>query len=96
MRFAARAKGVFQDNELISCALTSAETENSSLLSGVACIKTKRQQGAGKRVVLSLANELQSENKKVYVIALNESAKGFYEHIGFKEFEKIYYFGRKN
>ena len=30
-----------------------------------------------------------NENKKVYVIALNASAEGFYEHIGFKRTENI-------
>ena len=32
---------------------------------------------------MSIVDELIKENKKVYVIALNESAQGFYEHLGF-------------
>lgn len=89
-----RAKGIYLDNALVACGLTSAECENSALLSGIACSKNSRKTGLGKTVVLSLANELIKENKSVYVIALNASAEGFYEHIGFKECEKIYIYER--
>lgn len=96
-RSRSRANGIVDDEEnLVACALTSAETKKFAVISGVACHKNKRKDGLGKRVVLSVADELLSENKTPLVIALNDSAKGFYEHIGFEEFEKIYYFGRKN
>ena len=41
--------------------------------------------GYGKKTVLTLANELLKEGKRVYVIALNDSAKEFYKKIGFSE-----------
>lgn len=97
LRSRSRAKGIFDDeNSLVACSLTSAETHTLAIISGVACDLTKRNKGMGKSVVLSLTAELIKEGKKVLAIALNDSAKGFYEHIGFKKFENIYYFGRKN
>ncbi|MBQ7118355.1 MAG: GNAT family N-acetyltransferase [Clostridia bacterium] len=91
----ARIKGFTERNEVISCALTSAETEQAAIISGVACDSMHRKSGLGKNTVLSLAEELHKENKTVYVIALNESAEGFYEHIGFEFKEKISFIERK-
>ena len=81
----ARMKCVKLNGELVSCAMTAAECEYSAIISGVACVSVKRKSGAGKSVVLTLSNELKNENKDVYVIALNSSAEGFYEHIGFEK-----------
>jgi len=39
--------------------------------------------------VLSIVERLLADKKTPYVIALNESAEGFYEHIGFIQREKI-------
>ncbi len=86
-----RGKCIKQNDKLISCAITSAESLSEAILSGVASDKSVRKGGYGKKTVLSLVNELQKENKTAYVIALNESACGFYEHIGFKKTEKIAY-----
>lgn len=94
-RGAARIKGTVIDGKVASCALTSAETDFAAVISGVACDSSLRQKGLGKRTVLALADELTKENKKVYVIALNKSAEGFYEHIGFKNTEKITFIERK-
>lgn len=85
----ARAKGIIENGELLSCVMTSSETNFAAILSGVACKSTFRKSGLGKKTVLSATKELLSENKKVYVIALNESAQGFYEHIGFEGIYKI-------
>lgn len=82
-----RSKGLIQDGELLSCVMTSSETNTAAILSGVACKSSSRKSGLGKTTVLSAVNELKHENKISYVIALNESAQGFYEHIGF---EKLY------
>ena len=84
-RNAARMKCTKEGSKVVSCALTSAECRSSAIISGVASDKNKRSKGAGKAVVLSLAYELKNENKDVYVIALNDSAKSFYEHIGFEK-----------
>lgn len=91
----ARLKGYAENGNVYSCALTSAETGNSAIISGVACDGIYRKKGLGKKTVLSLSEELKSENKDVYVIALNESAEGFYEHIGFQFTEKISFIERK-
>ncbi len=91
----ARIKGYTENGKLFSCALTSAETEHSAIISGVACDARCRKTGIGKKTVLSVAESLKKENKDVYVIALNESAEGFYEHIGFEFTEKISFIERK-
>ncbi len=90
-----RIKGVKDGDDVISCALTSAETDSAAIMSGVASDSTRRLKGLGKTTVLSLAKELISENKKVYIIALNESAEGFYEHIGFQAETTIAFYERK-
>lgn len=84
-RSLARVKAVCENEKVLSCALTAAESEASALISGVASDKNIRGKGYGKKTVLSLANELSLENKKVYVVALNNSAKEFYKKIGFTE-----------
>ncbi len=91
-----RIKGIKDADDVISCALTSAETDSAAIMSGVASDSTRRLTGLGKRLVLSLAKELISENKKVYIIALNKSAEGFYEHIGFNDESIIAFYERKN
>jgi len=92
------ARGVctHSDGNVSSVALTSSETDNAAIISGVACDRSLQKKGLGKRTVLSLAAALREENKTVYVIALNESAQGFYEHIGFERFENISFIERIN
>lgn len=85
----ARAKGIFVGNALGSSVITSAETKNYAVISGVASDIKFRGKGLGKKTVHSMVNELISENKKVFVVALNESAEGFYEHLGFEFCGKI-------
>lgn len=86
-----RSKGVIEDGVMYSSVITSSETDSAAVLSAVATSREDRGTGLGKTTVLSAANELIGENKKVYVIALNESAEGFYEHLGF-EFESRIHF----
>lgn len=92
------ARGVcsYCDDIIASTALTSSETDNAAVISGVACDKSCQKKGLGKATVLSLINSLKKENKTAYVIALNESAEGFYEHIGFDKVEKIAFIERKS
>lgn len=80
---------------LSSVALTSSETASSAIISGVACDRSLQKRGLGKTTVLNLVQKLKNENKEVFVIALNESAEGFYEHIGFAKAEKIAFIERK-
>lgn len=92
------ARGVCTHNNGIvsSVALTSAETDNAAIISGVACDRSLQKKGLGKKTVISLTALLKRENKDVFVIALNESAQGFYEHIGFEKTEKISIIEREN
>ena len=90
-----RAYGVFVGDKLVSTAITSAETDDSAIISGVACDEGYRKFGYGKKTVLTSASLLNKENKNVYVIALNDSAKGFYEHIRFEKCEEIAYISKR-
>lgn len=92
------ARGVCTHNgvNVSSVALTSSETDNAAIISGVACDRSLQKKGLGKKTVLSLADLLRKENKDIYVIALNESAQGFYEHIGFEKTEKIAFVERES
>ncbi len=92
----ARSKGILSEGKLVSCVITSAETDSCALLSAVASDKIVRGKGYGKKTVLSAVSELKNENKKVFVIALNESAQSFYEHIGFEYYTDICHIERKN
>lgn len=87
------ARGVCIKNEdsVLAVGFTAAETVDSAVLSGIACDKRYRKSGFGRAVIHSLASALKSEAKTVFVIALNDSAIGFYEHIGFERREKIAY-----
>ena len=85
----ARARALFANATLCACALTAAETPSSAVLSGVAADPRFRGRGNGRRVVLSLANELKAEGKTVYVIALNYGAAAFYRHIGFEDLQPL-------
>lgn len=90
-----RAYGVIVDNKLASTVITSAESDDSAILSGIACRDEFRKNGLGKKTVLTLASLLSKKNKNIYVIALNKAAEGFYEHIGFRFFETISYISEK-
>lgn len=81
----ARLKSVTNNNQLVACAMTAAESSYSALISGVASNSDMRGKGLGKSVVLTLAEELKNEGKTVFVIALNKSAEAFYQKIGFKK-----------
>lgn len=85
----ARSKGIIIDGKLVSSVITAAETPNCALLSAVASDADLRGTGLGKKTVLTIADELISENKRIFVIALNEAAEGFYEKLGFRNFSDI-------
>lgn len=94
-RMMARGVCTHFDGKLASVAITSCETKNSAVISGVACDNSLRKTGLGKRTVLSVAAQLLDCGKTPYVIALNESAEGFYEHIGFIKKETIAFIERE-
>ncbi len=90
-----RAYGICISDKLVSTVITSSETDESAIISGVACLERYRSFGYGKKTVLTLSSVLKNENKKVYVIALNESAEGFYKHIDFEHCCRIAYISKK-
>lgn len=92
----ARGFCTHSDGWLSSVAITSAETDSNAIISGVACDRTVRKKGLGKNTVYAIAESLLKDGKTPFVIALNESAEGFYEHIGFEFVEKIAFIERKN
>ena len=85
----ARLKAVVENETLCACALTAAESDGAAVLSGVACRADCRGRGFGKTVVSALAHALQQAQKFVHVIALNDSACGFYRTLGFDKEETI-------
>ncbi len=85
----ARCKGIISEGKLLSSVITSAETKKYALISAVTSDSNFRGKGLGKMTVLSMVDELIKENKKVFVVALNKSAEGFYEHLGFEFYDKI-------
>lgn len=85
----ARCKGIITEGKLVSSVITSAETPTSAIISAVVCDKNIRGKGLGKRTVSSMVHELIDENKSVFVVALNETAQGFYEHLGFAYYDSI-------
>ncbi len=85
----ARLKAILENETLCACALTAAESDSTAVLSGVACRADCRGRGFGKAVVSALAHDLQNEQKDVHVIALNDSAVGFYRALGFEQEDTI-------
>lgn len=84
-RSAARLKAITRNGELVSLALTSAETKDSALISGVFTREDKRKKGFGEKVLLSLVHTLENENKKIYIMTAEERMTRYYEKRGFKK-----------
>lgn len=84
-----RALCIKHNSAVVASVITSAENEKFAVISGVACDEKIRKSGYGKKIVLAIVDMLKSLDKSCFVIALNESAEGFYEHIGFEKDEKI-------
>ena len=85
-----RSKGIMCDDKLVSCAVTCAENEMTAVITGVATLKKYRRNGFAKKCVIALANELKSENKRVYLITDNEKTKKWYKKMGFEHFSYRY------
>lgn len=81
----ANIESVVSECAVIAVAMTAAESENSAVISSVACAKKYRNSGYGKAVVLSLASKLKSKGKDVFAIAKNDDVISFYRKIGFTE-----------
>ncbi len=75
-------KCVYDENDVVSVALTSGETEKIAVISSVATLQNHRKKGYGERVVLSLATELQ---KDVYLLTDSEITRDWYVKMGFEK-----------
>lgn len=75
-------KGVFISGKCVSVALTSGESEKTTVISSVATLKDHRKQGHGENAVISLAASL---NKAVYLMTDDEHTARWYKKMGFKE-----------
>lgn len=92
----ARVFTISENENCIASALTASESENEALMSGVACDENYRGKGLGKITVLSLVDELLKQNKKVFIIALNDGVENFYQKLGFENYKKIAYIKNNN
>lgn len=92
----ARLKTVSDGELLLSCALTAAECDDGAVISGVACDEKARGKHIGQRTVRTLCDELANEGKRVFVIALNDSASSFYCKTGFTFYGRVSYIERNN
>lgn len=80
-----------RNSSVVSCSLTSGETQSCAVISSVATLPQQRRNGYGKTCVLSLSNFLISSGKAVYVITDSEKNKKWYESMGFTMSSYRYY-----
>ena len=79
IRAAAVADG---DGNLLSCAMTTAETAAAAVIGGVATHPAARRRGLAEGLVRALAGELKQEGKTPYLLCRGE-LRPFYERLGF-------------
>lgn len=70
-----------QDDEVVSTALTVAETDTAAILGQIATSTRFRRQGMAQRCITTLFSAC--KGKKLYILPLNEIAKKLYEKLGF-------------
>lgn len=69
-------------DDILSCALTVAETENSAILGQIATSPQYRRQGLAGKCINTLSAIC--KGKKLYILPLNENAKKLYSKLGFE------------
>ena len=84
-RKAARIKALVKDNELVSFAMTSAETEKEAVISGVVTKNGFRKKGFASKVLSELIGDLKKEGKTIYVLTAQKEINSFYEKSGFRK-----------
>lgn len=85
-----RAFGIIEDDKLVSVAGTDFETNEESLIVGVATVPGYRRRGHGTELVKYLSNLLQTEKKQVYLEYESPLAGSIYEKIGFHTVDSVY------
>ena len=73
--------GMCEDEELVSCALCSAFTQNNAILSAVAVHPKYRLKGLGHKTISELIAQL--KQGKIYILREQNENKEFYESFGF-------------
>jgi N-acetylglutamate synthase-like GNAT family acetyltransferase len=73
--------GVRQGETLVSCAVCSAQTENSAVLSAIAVSPDHRRKGFGYAVLSALLSQLPQEN--IYIFRAQNENEEFYKKFGF-------------
>lgn len=82
-RNSARIVAVEESLRFIGFAMTSAETENSAIISGIVTDKSYRSKGYATALLSTVSAQLLQENKSVFVMTATELNKKFYEKRGF-------------
>ena len=80
-----RIYGVEEKGELVSVAMTVAESSTAGILGAVACNPDYRKQGFGSAIVKYLSDILLEENKTVYLYRAENANISFYNNLGFVE-----------
>lgn len=87
-RRAARLCAINENGAPVSFAMTSAETENAAIVSGVFTDKERRNQGLGERVLKALSKSLFEDNKKIYIMTATDEMSRYYEKRGFHKVDR--------
>ncbi|MDY0235198.1 MAG: GNAT family N-acetyltransferase [Gudongella sp.] len=85
-----RIVGIYDNSRLVSVAGTDFETDNASLIVGVATIPEHRNKGYATKLVKYLSNILQNENKQVFLEYENPIAGKIYKDIGYCIVDSVY------
>jgi GNAT superfamily N-acetyltransferase len=72
-----------EEDTLVGCGFTVAQTEHTAILGGVCVLPKERHQGYGKQVVTALLSSL--TQPEVYVFREEQENRDFYESLGFVE-----------
>lgn len=72
------------DGQAIACCMTSAETNNCAIISGVACLPEYRGKGYASKLVAKIAESL--GNRDIFVFC-REELVGFYSRLGFSSID---------
>ena len=79
-----RSAGVAADGQIVSSAMTVAETADAAIIGAVATHPEHRNRGYASACVTALAAELREEGKRVFIAPKNENARRLYARIGFE------------
>jgi predicted GNAT family N-acyltransferase len=79
---AAVAAGIRENDVLVSCAICTAHTEDSAIISAVATRPERRKEGFGRKALEALLTQL--VGKKIYILRAQNENEAFYRSFGFE------------